>query len=179
LAYKSRQIFLRGLTHQSDKPAPRSWSPTLPQLNPEQRASNLLVLLREQHLTKQSVEELLTACADTRLLSVDKQHELGTDTVQKMAWKVLRHSFLLDQEALNILLEALNASEASICEGAAMMLQHSQSLPQDIQQRAVQQIQQILLDDTMSHQFSKMSYFEILRLYDTLYESLKVLVDRS
>ena len=60
-----------------------------------------------------------------------------------------------------------------------MMLQHSKSLPQDIQQRAVQKIQQILLDDTMYHQFSNMSYFEILRLYDTLFESLKALVDRS
>jgi hypothetical protein len=179
LSSKSRQMFLRRLTHQSDKPAPRSWSSTLPQLNPEQRASNLLALLREQHLAKQSVEELLTACADTRLLSVDKQQELGTDTVQRMAWKVLRQSFILDQEAMNIVLEALNTSEASICEGAAMMLQHSKSLPQDIQQRAVQKIQQILQDNTMYHQFSKMSYFEILRLYDTLYESLKVLVDRS
>jgi hypothetical protein len=125
------------------------------------------------------VEELLAACADTRLLSVDKQQELGTDTVQRTAWKVLRQSFILDQEALNILLEALNTSEASICEGAAIMLQHSKSLPQDIQQRAVQKIQQILQDNNMYHQFSKMSYFEILRLYDTLYESLKVLVDRS
>jgi hypothetical protein len=179
LAYKSRQLYLRGLTHQSDKPAPRSWSHTVPQLNPGQRASNLLALLREQHLTRQSVEELLTACADTRLLSADKQQELGTETVQQMAWKVLRHSFILDQEALNILLEALNASEAAICEGAAMMLQQSQSLPQDIQQRAVQQIQQILQDNTMYQQFAHMSYLEILRLYDTLYESLKGLVDRS
>ncbi len=130
-------------------------------------------------MRKQDVEELLIACTDTRLLSVDKQHELGIDTVQRMAWKVLRQPLILDQETLNIVVEALDTSEAAICEGAAMMLQHSKLLPQDIQQRAVQKIQQILRDDTMYHRFSGVSYFAILRLYDTLFKSLKVLLDRS
>jgi len=96
-----------------------------------------------------------------------------------MAWKVLRQPFILDQETLDMVLAALDTSEASICEGAAMMLQHSKLMPQDKQQKAVQKIQQMLLDDTMYHQFSAASFFELLRLYDTLFETLKVLVDRS
>jgi len=181
LMNKSRQIYLRGLARRRDRPAPQWQLPTqsLVRLRPEERASNLLALLKEQQLRKQDVEELLIACTDTRLLSVDKQHELGIDTVQRMAWKVLRQPLILDQETLNIVVEALDTSEAAICEGAAMMLQHSKLLPQDIQQRAVQKIQQILRDDTMYHRFSGVSYFAILRLYDTLFKSLKVLLDRS
>ena len=151
----------------------------MPQLKPEEQASNLLALIKERQLTSQEVEELLIACTDTRSLPVDKQQELGTDTVQRMAWKVLRQPFMLDRETFTLVVEALDTDEASLCEGAVMILQHSKSLPQDIQQKAVQKIQHILLDDTMCSQFSSMSYFEILRLYDTLFESLKVLVDRS
>ncbi len=181
LMYKSRQIYLRGLARRRDRPAPQWQLPTqsLARLRPEERASNLLALLKEQQLTKRDVEELLIACTDTRLLSVDKQQELGRDTVQKMAWKVLKEPLILDQETLNMVLEALETSEAAICEGAAMMLQHSKSLPQDIQQRAVQKIQQALRDDSMYHRFSGVSYFTILRLYDTLFQSLRVLGDRS
>jgi len=181
LMHKSRQLSLRGLARRHDRTAPLWQAHTQPlvQLQPEERASNLLALLKEQQPTKQDVEELLMACTDTRLLSVDKQRKLGIDTVQRMAWRVLRQPFALDHETLNMVLEALDTSDASLCEGAVMMLQHSKSLPQDIQQRAVQKIQQILLDDSMYHQFSNMSYFEILRLYDTLFESLKALVDRS
>jgi hypothetical protein len=181
LAYKSRQILLRGLSRRRDRPAPRGWSPThqLAQLKPEERANNLLALLKEPHLTKQSVEELLTACTDTRLLPVGKQQELGVDTVQSMAWKVLRQPLILDQETLDMVLAALDTSEASICEGAAMLLQHSTLMPQNQQQKAVQKIQQMLLDDTMYHQFAAASFFELLRLYDTLFESLKVLIDCS
>ncbi len=181
LTYKSRQAFLRGLSRRHERPAPR-WGPppqSLIQLKPEERVRNLLALLKEQHITKQRVEELLAACTDTRLLPVNKQQELGIDTVQRMAWKVLGQQFILDQEILNIVLEALDTGEAAICAGAAMLLQHCKTLPQGIQQRAVQKIQQILQDDTMYHRFSVASYFEILRLYYTLFESLKVLVDRS
>jgi hypothetical protein len=181
LMYKSRRLYLRGPTHQLDKPDP-PWQPhtqPLPRFKPEEQASNLLALLKAQQLTRQEVEELLIACTDTRPLSADKQQELGVDTVQRMAWRVLKQPFMLNEETLNMLLEALDTSDASLCEAAAMMLRHSKSLPQDVQQRAVQKIQHLLLDDTMYHQFSTMSYFEILRLYDTLYESLKVLVDRS
>jgi hypothetical protein len=78
-----------------------------------------------------------------------------------------------------MLVEALDTSEAAICEGAAMMLQHSKSLPQEIQQRAIQGIQQTLRDDTMYHRFSGVSYYSILRLYDMLFQSLNVLVNRS
>ena len=181
LAHKSRQVLLRGLSRRRDRPALGGWSPThqLAQLKPEERANNLLTLLKEPHLTKQSVEELLTACTDTRLLSVGKQQELGVDTIQSMAWKVLRQSLILDQETLDMVLAALDTSEASICEGAAMLLQHSTLMPQNQQQKAVQKIQQLLLDDTMYYQFAAASFFELLRLYDTLFESLKVLIDRS
>jgi len=179
--YKSRQINLRGLAYHGDRPA-HLWKPStqaLARLSPEELASDLLALLKEQQLTKQDVEELLIACADTRLLSADKQHELGIDTVQRMAWKVLRQPLILDQETLNMLVEALDTGEAAICEGAAMMLQHSKSLPQEIQQRAIQEIQQILRDDTMYYRFSGVSYYSILRLYDTLFQSLNILVNRS
>jgi len=181
LSYKSRQILLRGLSRRRDKPAPRGWSPAhrLAQVKPEERAYNLQALLKEPRLTKQCVEELLTACTDTRLLTVGKQQELDVDTVQSMAWKVLNQPLLLDQEALDMVLAALDAHEASICEGAAMLLQHSTSIPQDKQQRSVQKIQQMLLDDTMYHQFSAASFFELLRLYNTLFESLKALGDCS
>jgi hypothetical protein len=181
LMHKSRQIYLRGLARRRDRTA-LLWQPhtqPLPQLKPEEQASNLLALLKRQQLTRQEVEELLIACTDRRPLPADKQQALGVDTVQRMAWNVLRRPFILNEETLNMVLEALDTSEASLCEGAVMMLQHSKSLSPDIQQRAVQKIQQILLDDTMYRQFSRMSYFEILRLYDTLFESLKVLVDRS
>jgi hypothetical protein len=180
LAHKSRQILLRGLSRRRDRVAPGGWSLThqLAQLKPEERANNLLALLKEAHLTKQSVEELLTACTDTRLLPAGKQQELGIDSVQRMAWKVLRQPFILDQETMDMVLAALDTSEASTCEGAAMILQHSKSLPQDKQQKAVQKIQQMLLDETMYHQFAAASFFELLRLYDTLFESLKVLIDR-
>lgn len=181
LAYKSRQILLRGLSRRRDRPAPRTWSPThqVAQLKPEEQANNLLALLKEPYLPKQSVEELLIACIDTRLLPMGRQQELGIETVQSMAWKVLRQPFSLDQETLDMVLAALETSEASICEGAAMLLQHCKFMPQDKQQKAVQKIQQLLLDDTMYHQFAAANFFELLRLYDTLFESLKVLIDRS
>ena len=181
LMHKSRQIYLRRAAHRGGRTSPlwQLHKQSLPQLNPEEQASTLLALIKEQKLTRQEVEELLIACTDTRSLPVDKRQELGTDTVQRMAWKVLRQPFMLDHETFTLLVEALDSDEASLCEGAVMILQHSKSLPQDIQQRAVQKIQHILLDDTMCSQFSRMSYFEILRLYDTLFESLKVLVDRS
>jgi NACHT domain len=181
LSYKSRQILLRGLSRRRDKPPPRVWSPAYQsaQLTPEERARNLQALLKGPRLTKQCVEELLASCTDTRLLSVGKQQELGVDTVQRMAWKVLSQPLLLDQEALDMALAALDAHDASICEGAAMLLQHSTSMPQDEQQRAVQKIQQMLLDDTMYHQFSAANFFELLRLYNTLFESLKALGVRS
>jgi len=181
MMHKSRQIYLRRLVHRPASTAPL-WQPhtqPLPRLKPEERASGLLTIIKEQQLTRQEVEELLRACTDTRPLPANKQRELGIDTVQKVAWRVLEQPFILPEETFNMLLEALDASEASLCEGAIMILQHSKFLPQDIQQRAVQKIQQILLDDTIYHQFSKMSYFEILRLYNTLFKSLKALVDRS
>src|SRR5256885_114509 len=79
LTQKSRQILLKGLSPRRDRPAPQGWSPThqLAQLKPEERANNLLALLKEPRITKQCVEELLTACTDTRLLPVGKQQELG------------------------------------------------------------------------------------------------------
>src|SRR5882762_2848471 len=75
-----------------------------------QRLASLVALLKEQQPTKQDVEELLMACTDTRLLSVDKQRKLGIDTVQRMAWRVLRQPFALDHETLNMVLEALDTS---------------------------------------------------------------------
>jgi hypothetical protein len=181
MMYKSRQINLRGLACRGDRPVPpwQTSTQALARLRPEEQASDLLELLKEQQLTRQDVEELLIACTDTRFLSVDKQHELGIDTVQRVAWKLLSQPLTLDHEALTLVVDALDASEASLCEGAVLILQHSKSLPQEIQHRAIQKIRQILQDDTMYQRFSGVSYFAMLRLYNTLFQSLKVLVNRS
>ncbi len=181
LTYKSRQSLLIAQSRQLDKPAPQEEPPTQPLApsNPEERARNLQALQRVQQLTKQRVEELLAACTDTRLLSSGARQELRVGTVQEMAWRVLRQAFVLDQEALNTVLKALDSSKAPICEGAAMLLQQSKSLPQDIQRRAAEKIWQILIDSNVHQRFSPLGYFELLRFYDTLFETLKVITDHA
>jgi len=181
LTYKGRQSPLIAPTRQLDKPVPEERTPTQPLApsNPEERARNLQALQRVQQLTGQRVEVLLAACTDRRPLSSAARQELGVGTVQEMAWKVLRQPFVLDQEALNTVLKGLDSSMPSVCEGAAMLLQQSKSLPQDIQQRAAQKIWQILLDSNVQQRFSPLSYFELLRFYDTLFETLKVITDHA
>jgi len=181
LTYKGRQSLLIARTRQLDKPVPQEGPPTQPLVpsNPEERARNLQALQRVQQLTSQRVEELLAACADRRPLSEGARQELRVGTVQEMAWKVLRQPFVLDHEALNTVLQALDSNKAPICAGAAMLLQQSTSLTQDIRQRAAQKIWQILLDSNVQQRFSPLGYFELLRFYDTLFETLNVITDRA
>jgi len=124
-------------------------------------------------------EELLAACIDTRPLPKATQQALGVGTVQEMAWKLLRQPFVLSPEGLDAVLRALESSKAPICEGAAMLLQRSTTLPRDRQQQAARKIWQMLIDNNITHQFSALSYFELRRLYDTLFETLQVLGSHS
>ena len=149
------------------------------QTTPEERVRNLQAFERVQQLTKQHVEELLTACIDTRPLPEATQQALGMGTVQEVAWKLLRQPFVLQHEAVDAVLRALESSKAPICQGAAMLLQHSTTLPQDRQEQAAHKVWQMLIDNNVIHQFSPMSYFELRRLYDTLFETLKVLATHS
>ena len=181
LRYKIRQNLLTVRSRQQDElaAARESPAPLLAQTPPEERARNLQAFERAQHLTKQHVEELLTACIDTRPLPGATQQALGVSTVQEMAWKLLRQPFVLHPQTLDAVLRALESSKAPICEGAAMLLQRSISLPQDRQQQAVHKIWQMLIDNNVTQQFSPLSYFELRRLYDTLFETLKVLATHS
>jgi len=181
LRYKIRQNLLTVRARQQDEGTPSNESPihSLAQTTPEERARNLQAFERVQHLTKQQVEELLTACIDTRPLSEAIQQAVGVGTVQEMAWKRLRQPFALRPEALDAVLRALESSKPPICEGAAMLLQHSTTIPQDRQQQAVHTIWQMLIDNNATHQLSASSYFELQRLYDTLFETLQVLAPHS
>jgi hypothetical protein len=181
LRYKTKQNLLTLRARQQDEPAPAKGPPThtLAQTSPVERARNLQAFERVQQLTKQHVEELLTACIDTRPLPEATQQALRVGTVQEMAWKLLRQPFVLPSEALDAVLRALESSKAPICEGAAMLLQHSTTLPQDGQQQAAHKIWQMLIDNNVTHQCSPLSSFELRRLYDTLFETLQVLAPHS
>jgi hypothetical protein len=181
LRYKIRQNLLTVRARQQDEGTPTNESPmhSLAQTTPEERARNLQAFERVQHLTKQQVEELLAACIDTRPLPEAIQQAVGVGTVQEMAWKRLRQPFVLRPEALDAVLRALESSKPPICEGAAMLLQHSTTIPQDRQQQAVHKVWQMLIDNNATHQFSASSSFELQRLYDTLFETLQVLAPHS
>jgi len=181
LRYKIKQNLLTVRARQQDEPAPSEGLPTnlLAQTTPEEWARNLQALGRVQRLTMRHGEELLAACIDTRPLPKATQQALGVGTVQEMAWKLLRQPFVLSPEGLDAVLRALESSKAPICEGAAMLLQRSTTLPRDRQQQAARKIWQMLIDNNITHQFSALSYFELRRLYDTLFETLQVLGSHS
>lgn len=181
LRYKTRQNLLTVRAHQQNESAPSRGSTThlIAQTPLEEQARNLQAFERVQQLTKQHVEELLTACIDTRPLPEATQQAVGVGTIQEMAWKLLRHPFVLQPGALDAVLRALESSKAPICEGAAMLLQRSTTLSQDRQQQAADKIWQMLIDNNVTHQFSPLSSFELRRLYDTLFETLQVLAPHS
>jgi hypothetical protein len=181
LRYKTRQNLLTVRARQQNEPAPSRGSnmQSLAQTPLEEQARNLLAFERVHQLTKQDVEELLAACIDTRQLPETIQQAVGVGTIQGMAWKLLRHPFVLQPDALDEVLRALESSKAPICEGAAMLLQHSTTLPQDKQQQAADKIWQLLIDNNVTHQCSPLSSFELRRLYDTLFETLQVLAPHS
>src|SRR6266571_1655097 len=181
LRYKIKQNLLTVRARQQDEPAPSEGLPTnlLAQTTPEEWARNLQALGRVQRLTMRHVEELLAACIDTRPLPKATQQALGVGTVQEMALKLLRQPFVLSPEGLDAVLRALESSKAPICEGAAILLQRSTTLPRDRQQQAAHKIWQMLIDNNITHQFSALSYFELRRLYDTLFETLQVLGSHS
>ena len=181
LRYKTRQNELTVRARQQNEPAPSRGSnmQSLAQTPLEEQARNLLAFERVHQLTKQDVEELLAACIDTRQLPETIQQAVGVGTIQEMAWKLLRHPFVLQPDALDAVLRALESSKAPICEGAAMLLQHSTTLPQDRQQQAADKILQMLIDNDVTHRCSPSSSFELRRLYDTLFETLQVLAPHS
>lgn len=181
LRYKTMQNLLTLRARQQNESAPSRGSTThsLAQTSLEEQARNLQAFERVHQLTKQQVEELLSACIDTRPLPEATQQAVGVGTVQEMAWKLLRQPFVLPSEALDAVLRALESSKALICEGAAMLLQHSTTLPQDRQQQAADKIWQLLIDNNVTHQCSPLSSFELRRLYDTLFETLQVLAPHS
>jgi hypothetical protein len=181
LRYKTRQNLLTIRARQQNEPTPSRGSntPSLSQTSLEEQARNLLAIERVHQLTKQDVEELLAACIDTRQLPEAIQRAVGVGTIQEMAWKLLRQPFVLQPEAQDAVLRALESSKAPICEGAAMLLQHSTTLPQDRQQQAADKIWQLLIDNDVTHWCSPLSSFELQRLYDTLFETLQVLSPHS
>jgi hypothetical protein len=181
LRYKTRQNLLTVRARQQNESAPSRGSTThsLAQTSLEEQTRNLQAFERVHQLTKQHVEELLAACIDTRPLPEATQQAVGVGTIQEMAWKLLRHPFVLQPEALDAVLRALESSKAPICEGAAMLLQHSTTLPQERQQQAADKILHLLIDNDVTHQYSPLSSFELRRLYDTLFETLQVLSPNS
>ncbi len=181
LTYKNRQTLLTARTGKLAESPTYKEIPIHPHIQPapEERARDIRALQQAQQLTKQQVEELLAACIDTRPLPISIQQELRVGTVQEMAWKLLRQPFILDHEAQSTALKALDSSMAPVCEGAAMLLQHSKTLAQDVQQMATQKIWQLLLDGNSQHRFPPVGYFELPRLYDTLFQTLRVLTGYS
>jgi hypothetical protein len=181
LRYNSRQNLLtvRSRQHEESARAKSLPPPPLPQATPEERAMAIQALQQVHQLSILQIEGLLAACVDTRPLPEETQQALGVSTVQAMAWKVLRQPLLLEQEALNAVLSALESSQPPLCEGAAMLLQQSKTLPQEIQQRATQKIWQMLIDNNVQHRFAPAGSYELLRLYDTLFETLRVLAEAS
>jgi len=140
LNYKNRQTLLTARTGKLAESPTYMEIPIHPHIQPmlEERVRNIRALQQVQQLTKQQVEEVLAACVDTRPLPISIQQELRIGTVQEMAWKSLQQPFVLDHEALSTALKALDSSMAPICEGAAMLLHHSKTLAQDVQQSAAQ-----------------------------------------
>ena len=181
LRYKTRQNVFMIRAQQQNEPAPSRGSNThsLAQTSIEEQARNVQAFERVHLLTQQYVEELLAACIDTRPLPEAIQKAVGVGTIQEMAWKLLRQPFVLQPEALDAALRALESSKAPICEGAAMLLQHSTTLPQDRQQQAADKILHLLIENNVTHRFSPLSSFELRRLYDTLFETFQVLAPHS
>ena len=181
LAYKSSLVLLSARSRQLDETATyKGSSSQIPILSkPEDRAREIQALQREHKLTKAQVEELLAATIDTRSLPGNIQPELGVNTVQELAWKLLKQPFVLEDEAMDAVLRALDSNKAPVVEGAVMLLQHSKPLPRDAQQSTTQKIWQLLIDDHEQHRFSKLGYIELLRLYNTLFKTSQAITDHS
>ncbi len=112
LIYKRKLNLLASRSTQLEGHAPDKEYPAQAfiQSKPEDRAIEIEMLQHERQLTQPQVAELLAACIDTRLLPEGTRRQLGGDTVHALAWRVLTQPFVLEHEALDTVLRALDSS---------------------------------------------------------------------
>jgi hypothetical protein len=157
-----------------------SFSPTPTPIKeiPDVKAATLQPLKQQDRLTKQQVEELLTACTDSRQLFEKKWEEMRIATVSQIAWELLTQQFSLELESLPIVMRALDDQDARLCAAAALLLQHSTWLPQNIRKEAAEKISIILGDDMLSRRLLDSSGSSRSgSLEDVLFETLEILTE--
>ncbi len=147
------------------------------QITPDAWVTALHALTQLDHLTKPQVEELLKACADTRELSQDKKKEVKAGSIQEVAWGLLSRPFTMEEEALSVVVQALDDNEAIVCAASARLLKSSKTLPQRIRKEVTQKSMRLLADDELSHRPLYTPDYDDWRLDDLLFEMLQVLAE--
>src|SRR5207248_3348606 len=151
---------------------------------PDSLAERLQALRHKRKLTKVDVEEILTACLDTRLLSAIQRKQDESKNVDRthsplqLAWSLLKQPFSFEDDAFAILFQALdndNVLEVTVCAAAAKLLQHSQTLPNEVREKSIQKILRILQDEEISNREWHPIDLGHQKLYDVLFDALKAL----
>src|SRR6266571_4179239 len=137
-------------------------------------------------LTKQEVGMILAGCTDEREVSEDVWVETNPDLtwweptgpVRKLAWELIGKQFSMEENALMMLVEELEDDEAIVCAAAALLLKaNSKGLSQDVRKEAGQKIMKILGDDVLSRRPLDTPDYDVGRLDDVLFETLRVVVE--
>jgi hypothetical protein len=129
------------------------------------------------------MEEILQACTDTETLSEEKRQELedtSNDTVQKVAWGLLKQQFIMTEEIIDVLHHALGAQDGLICAAAALILRNNRKrLSEEARKEGARRIAELLQDNMLSRRRIDTPNYQITRLDDVLFETLRALTERK
>jgi len=129
---------------------------------------------------------ILAGCTDEREVSEDVWVETNPDLtwweptgpVRKLAWELVGKQFSMEENALMMLVEELEDDEAIVCAAAALLLKaNSKGLSQDVRKEAGQKIMKILGDDVLSRRPLDTPDYDVGRLDDVLFETLRVVAE--
>lgn len=99
-------------------------------------------------------------------------------TVSQVAWRLLSQPFNIEAEALATVAQALEDQEVVVCAAAALLLQNCKRIPQKVREdAALRIIRSLSVDDLSQRPLDPPEYSKIWRLYDVLFETLKVLAE--
>ncbi len=144
----------------------------------ETRVKNLQALNPQSPPNAWQVDEILSACMDTRQVPEELREGYQSSTPQEIAWRLLTQRFDLEADALSVLVQALDHENAIICAASALLLQHCK-MPQQqesLLSEAAKKIMGILQDDLLwSRPLDPPNQNIIWRLSDVLFDTLKIL----
>jgi hypothetical protein len=161
---------------------PRSPLMVSPSATPEEWVMRLLGYIhahrQPQVFTKAQIEEILVACADAREW-FKKKTENGHKvySVQEIAWTMIDAHYNMEPDAQQALVQGLDHDEAIVCAAAALLLKRSRGLSKAMREEAMKKIIDILADDQRSRRPLDPPDYEVWRLDEVLFETLKALAD--